>query len=212
MTVVIDASELSLNDVKRKLKYEEQYVNSFTPLLLLEEISELERQEVIEISNIYREYYAEGKISEGQIKFLVLAPLLKLAGFYQPGIRITLEEKIAEISVEDEDVLIKGRMDILANQRIQDKKITTSLWVLVVESKNSTIDAMQGLPQLLTYAYNSLENQPFVWGLTTNGMRYQFIYIRQGNPPFYQILPDLNLLRAESAGELLQVLKAIGKL
>lgn len=82
---------------------------------------------------------------------------------------------------------------------------------MVIETKNSTVDPMEGLPQLLTYAYKSLENQPFVWGLTTNGRLYQFVYIQQGNPPVYQLLPDVNLTRPDSSIQLLQVLKAICK-
>jgi hypothetical protein len=102
-------------------------------------------------------------------------------------------------------------MDILAlNKQIKRVEITP-FWILVIETKNSTVDPMQGLPQLLTYAYKSLENQPFVWGLTTNGMRYQLVYIEQGNPPVYQLLADFRLTRPDSSIELLQVLKAICK-
>jgi hypothetical protein len=65
------------------------------------------------------------------------------------------------------------------------------------------------LPPLLTYGYTSLEQQTSVWGLTTNGMDYQFVYLQQGNPPIYELLPKLDITRPESSSELLQVLKAI---
>ena len=48
-----------------------------------------------------------------------------LAGFYQQNIKITLEENIAEISIEDEDTSIKGRMDILAVNRTKGKITAT---------------------------------------------------------------------------------------
>jgi hypothetical protein len=70
-------------------------------------------------------------------------------------------------------------------------------WVLVIESKNSSIDLSAGLPQLLTYAFKSLAYQESVWGLVTNGLRYQFVYLRQATPPTYQLMPDLNLLETE---------------
>ena len=209
MTTTIDTRNLSLEDVQQLLKFEEQLNNSFTSLLSLESLTEFEQQEVLQIRNLFHSYYAAGKISEGQVKFLLLAPLMNLAGFYQPSIKITLEENIADISVEDEDTIIKGRMDILAVNKPQGRTVTTPFWILVIESKNTTVDAMEGLPQLLTYTYKSLERQTSVWGLTTNGMRYQFVYIQQGNPPTYQLLPDLSLIRPESSIELLQVLKAI---
>ena len=209
MTTTLDASNLRLKDVQRLWKFEEQLNDSFTSLLSLENLTEFEQQEIQEIRNLFREYYAAGKISEGQIKFLFLAPLMKLAGFYQPSIKITLEENIAAISIVDEDTNIKGRMDLLAVNKTQGKTVTTPFWILVLETKNSSVNASEGLPQLLTYAYKSLDQQPSVWGLTTNAMDYQFVYMQQGNPPIYQLLPKLDITRPESSIELLQVLKAI---
>lgn len=212
MATTLDASNLSLEKVEALLNYREQLNDSFTSLLTLEPLSEFEQQELAGIRDLFRSYYKPGKISEGQIRFLFLAPLLKLAGFYTPRIKILLEEKIADILLEDEDKLIKGRMDILAvNRQIEEDIEITPFWILVIETKNSTVHQMEGLPQLLTYAYKSLENQPFVWGLTTNGIGYQFVYIERGNPPVYQLLPDLNLIRPDSSIQLLQVLKAICK-
>jgi hypothetical protein len=54
----------------------------------------------------------------------------------------------------------------------------------VIEAKNSSVEALEGLPQLLTYAYKSLEHQEAVWGLTTNGLSYRFMYLQQGTPQF----------------------------
>jgi Ni,Fe-hydrogenase I large subunit len=102
-------------------------------------------------------------------------------------------------------------MDILAvNKAMPTTGI--SFWILVIETKNTLAEAFAGLPQLLTYASKSLENQQSVWGLTTNGLRYQFVYLQQGNPPTYQLLPELNLIDSERTIQLLQVLKAICKL
>jgi hypothetical protein len=212
MTTTLDARNLSLKNVRQLFKFEEQLNNSFTPLLSLESLTEFEQQELLQIQNIFRSYYSEGKISEGQIKFLFLAPLMKLAGFYKTSIKITLEENIADISVEEEDTIIKGRMDILAVNQSEGRTTTTPFWILVIEAKNSSLNAFDGLPQLLTYAYKGIEQQSSVWGLTTNGMDYQFVYIQQGNPPIYQLLPKLDITRLESSIELLQVLKAISQI
>ncbi|MEH2378769.1 MAG: restriction endonuclease subunit R [Nostoc sp.] len=212
MTTTLDASNLRLKDVQSLLKLTEHLNDSFTSLLSLENLTEFEQQQLQVIRNIFREYYSEGKISEGQIKFLFLAPLMKLAGFYHSSIKITLEENIADISVEDEDTNIKGRMDILAVMKTQERIVTTPFLILVIESKNSSFNALEGLPQLLTYAYKSLKNQTSVWGVTTNGMDYQFVYLQQGNPPIYQLLPKLDITRSTSSIELLQVLKSICQL
>lgn len=115
------------------------------------------------------------------------------------------------MSIEDENTTITGRLDILTINKTQ---LTTdvSFWVLVIESKNSSVAPSAGLPQLLAYAYKSLEHQESVWGLATNGELYQFVYIQQGNFPSYQQMPILSLMDAEPSITLFQVLKAICQL
>ena len=208
----LDVRNLSLADVYRFLKLERRLNNSFSSLLSLEPLTRGEQQELNKIRNNFDNYYSWGKISEGQVKFLILAPLMWLAGFYHSTIKITLEENIADIFIEDEDTIIKGRMDILAVNNTEAQRNTTSLWILVIEAKNSSVEALEGLPQLLTYAYKSLEQQQSVWGLTTNGLNYWFVYLQQGNPPTYQLLPQLNLMDSDLTIQLLQELIAICKL
>ncbi|MEH1914474.1 restriction endonuclease subunit R [Nostoc sp.] len=209
---ILNARNLSLEEVQRLFSFEEQYSDSFSNYLSLEPLLEIEQQELLQIRNDFRRYLTAGKVSEGQVKFLAVAPLLRLAGFYRYPIEIVLEENIADIEVEDEDIIIKGRFDILAISKAKHTKLQKYFWVLLIESKNSQIDISTGLPQLLTYAYKNLENQKSVWGLVTNGRSYQFIYIEQGNPPIYYLLPELNLMERERSSQLLQVLKAICQL
>jgi len=210
MTLTVEASNLSLNDVHRLLKLQEQPIGSITDYLTLQPLTEIEQQDLLRIRNDFKRYLAAGKVSEGLVKFLTLAPLMRLAGFYDVPIRLTMEDVIA-ISIEDEDTNIKGRMDILA---INNAQATTMppFWVLVIETKNSLADVLQGLPQLLTYADKSLEQQESVWGLVTNGLRYQYVYLRQNTSATYQLMPLLNLNESPDAVELLQVLKAICQL
>ncbi|MEH2395201.1 MAG: hypothetical protein V7K21_27305 [Nostoc sp.] len=70
----------------------------------------------------------------------------------------------------------------------------------------------EGLPQLLTYAFKSLNQQLSVWGLVTNGLRYQFVHIKGDQQPTYRLIPLLNFNGSPDAIELLQVFKAICKL
>ncbi|MEH2328350.1 restriction endonuclease subunit R [Nostoc sp.] len=209
---ILNARNLSLEEIQRLFGFQEQYNDSFSNYLSLEPLIEAEQQELLQIRNDFRRYLTAGKVSEGQVKFLAAAPLLRLAGFYRYPIEIVLEENIADIEVEDEDIKIKGRFDILAISKAKHTKPQTYFWVLLIESKNSQVDISTGLPQLLTYAYKNLENQKSVWGLTTNGRSYQFVYIEQGNPPIYYLLPELNLMERERSSQLLQVLKAICQL
>lgn len=210
MPLILEASSLSLNDVHRLLKLQKQPNGLFADFLSLEPLTEFEQQDLARIANDFERYLYAGKVSEGLVKFLTLAPLMRLAGFYDVPIRLTMEDSIA-IAIEDEDTSIRGRMDILAVNNAQ--AITAPpFWILVIEAKNSTFDVFEGLPQLLTYTFKSLEQQTSVWGLATSGRRYQFVHLRQGNPPTYQLMPELNLNEYQDATELLQVLKAICQL
>jgi hypothetical protein len=207
---ILNTKELSLSDVHHLLGFQRQYNSSFTSLLSLENLNEFEQQELVQIRNDFDNYLSDSKVLEGMVKALTTFPLLRLAGFYRSPIKIYLEENIAPINIVDEDINITGRLDILAINK--NSKLNNILfWVLVIESKNSEIDPLAGLPQLLTYTYKSLADQPSVWGLTTNGSRYQFVYIQQGNCPTYQLMPFLNLMETEPAIQILQILKAIGK-
>lgn len=132
-----------------------------------------------------------------------------LSGFHNPQIKINLEVGIADIDIEDAETKIKGRMDILAATCCREEVTVTALWVLLIESKNSSIDASEGLAQLLTYAYTGLTHQDSVWGVTMNGMDYQFVWVKNGETPTYQLFPKLSLLYPEQSIQLLQVMKAI---
>ncbi|MBD1885127.1 restriction endonuclease subunit R [Microcoleus vaginatus] len=212
MKTTINAKNQTLSEVHRLFGFQKQYTNSFTSLLSLEDITEHEQQEIIQIRDDFDDYISTDRVSEGLVKALTTFPLMRLAGFYRRQIKISLEQDIADISIEDEDTIIKGRFEILAVNRIKPIRSDTYFWVLVIESKNSGINALMGLSQLLTYAYQNLKYQDTIWGLTTNGMHYQFVNIVGGNNPTYQLMPLLNLMESDSSILLLQVLKAICKL
>jgi hypothetical protein len=203
--VTLAAKDLSLNEVHHLLNLQRRDGQPFSDLLTLEPVTENEQQDLWQIRDDFNDYLNAGKVLEGQIQFLVVAPLLRLAGFYRRPIYISLEQAIAPIEILDEDTKLTGRMDLLAAR--QDH--ATRLWVLVLETKNSTSEALNGLPQLLTYAFTSLEQQPSAWGLTTNGLSYRFVYLQAGDPATYHIMPELNLIDNDRALQLLQILKAV---
>ncbi|OLT59552.1 restriction endonuclease subunit R [Moorena bouillonii] len=210
--IILQASHLSLEDVHHTFGFQRQYNSSLTSRLSLDTITEFEQRELEQIRTDFDNYLIAGKVSEGLVKALTVFPLLRLAGFYRSPIKISLEEGISDIDIQDQDTKITGRLDILAINKAQQTVDKVSFWVLVIETKNSSADVSVGLPQLLTYAYKSLDHQDSVWGLSTNGYIYQFIYIQAGNPPIYQLMPVLNLMESESSIKLLQVIKAIALL
>lgn len=201
---------LPLDDIRIFLKLEELERRSFAEISSLELLTIEEQKELLKIRRDFRRYWADGKVSEGLVKFLTLAPLMRLTGFYDAPLWISMEDSIP-VEIEDEDKTVKGKLEILAVTNTEGET-ATNLWLLVIEAKNSAIEPFAGLPQLLTYAFKSLEQQSLVWGLATNGVSYQFVILRRGNPPTYQILPELNLIDSDRAIELGRVLKTICKL
>lgn len=205
----LKARNLSLGDVRKLLGFQPIYNGSFASQLVLEPLATNEQQELAQIQTEFRNYLDEGKVLEGQVRLIAIAPLLRLAGYNRPPIRLHTEEEIARIYIEDEDTMISGRFDIVAVNKEQTRENNVFLWILVVESKNSSADSSAGLPQLLTYAVNSLKYQESVWGLSTNGYLYQFFYIRRGQPHTYEYMPVLSLMESDRSVEILQVLKSI---
>ncbi len=155
----INAKNLTLAEVHRLLKIEKLPNGFFSSLLSLEPLTQFEQQEITHIRNDFNSYLIEG-ILEGLVKALTTFPLLRLAGYYKSPLKLNLEQDIADIVIiEDEDTFITGRLDIVAINETQKTSTDVKFWVLVIESKNSSIVPSAGLPQLLTYAYKSLESQ-----------------------------------------------------
>src|SRR6476469_10485906 len=112
MTQNLEASQLSLNDVRRLLKLERQIGGFFTDFFSLETLTDFEKQELLQISNDFWRYLEAGKVSEELVKFLALSPLMRLTGFFKVPIVLTMEDSI-HIQVEDAYTLIKASLYIL---------------------------------------------------------------------------------------------------
>jgi hypothetical protein len=200
--------DLTLDEVLRLLQLKELDSLSFESLLTLEPITETDRHDLDLIRMNFKRYLSAGRALEGVVRFLAIAPLLQLSGFYAPPITLKVEEGIAPIYLEGEKTKITGRFDLVATKNSETE---TDFWLLVIETKEGFAAPQIGLPQVLTYAYTSLEHQASVLGLTTNGESYRFVYLQAGEPPTYALLPELNLTDVDRAVQLLQVLKAVSK-
>jgi hypothetical protein len=209
--VTLNARKISLDEVHRLLGFAPKFDGSFSPYLTLEPLTAIEQAELLKIRSEFRELLLLGKISEGQVQFLSVAPLLRLAGYNAPPIQLKIEEDIAPLYIQDADTYITGRLDIVAVTRRSGAQTPPQnpLWILVIESKNIEASEFAGIGQMLTYAYSSLDRQQNVWGLVTNGATYQFFYINRSIALTYEMMPTLSLLESDRATLLLQVLIAI---
>jgi hypothetical protein len=207
--ITIPARDLTLEDVHRLLNYQRSRHDSFAPFLKLEPLIAFEEEELRQLREDFESYLIDGKVSEGQVKLLTVAPLLRLAGFYKYPIKIFLEERIANISIEDEDIEIAGRIDLMAVNKSSRSIDGIPFRVIIIETKNSQADTEVGLAQLLFYSRESLQYQPLVWGVITTGKRWDFVRMVAGDVPSYQLLPSLHFIESQPSRITLQVLKAI---
>ena len=64
MTQNLEASQLSLNDVRHLLKLQELEGEGFSDFFSLEPLKESEQQELLKLRNDFRRYLSAGKVSE----------------------------------------------------------------------------------------------------------------------------------------------------
>ncbi|MBW4516397.1 MAG: restriction endonuclease subunit R [Timaviella obliquedivisa GSE-PSE-MK23-08B] len=174
--ISLSASDLTLDEVHKLLLLEEREGLSFESLLTLEPITETDRHNLELIRMNFKRYLSAGRALKGVVRFLAIAPLLQLSGFYSPLITLKVEENIAPINLEGEKTKITGRFDLVATKNLENGM---EFWLLVIETKEGFAAPRIGLPQVLTYSYTSLESQPSVLGLTTNGDSYRLSIFKQ---------------------------------
>ena len=167
----------------------------------LPEISELEKQYLDKVKFHFLRLVKYPPLSEETVKLVVLSPLLSLAGFYDEPFFIRSESSI-EIAVEDQEEVIRGRIDVLVIQQ--------QLWLLVIESKKTAFSLLEAIPQALTYMLANPQPTKPVFGLVMNGSDFIFLKISQINQPQYALSDQFTLLRREN--ELYQVFRILKKL
>lgn len=167
----------------------------------LPEISDLEKQYLDKVKLHFLRLVKYPPLSEETVKLVVLSPLLSLAGFYDEPFFIRSESSI-EIAVENEDEVIRGRIDVLVIQQ--------QLWLLVIESKKPTFSLLEAIPQALTYMLANPHPTKPLFGLVMNGSDFIFIKFSQINQAQYALSDQFTLLKREN--ELYQVFRILKKL
>jgi hypothetical protein len=138
-----------------------------------------EQASIEEIYRRFRRHRDRGTLSEGTVNQLLVAPLLTLAGLYDPPFFVTSEPTVM-LEVKRDGELMRGRIDTLVLQG--------RLWVLVVESKDSisfTAALPQALAQTMNQALANPEQPTPIYGLITSGDEFMFLKLQAGDPPIY---------------------------
>jgi hypothetical protein len=172
----------------------------------MEDLPELNQQEQAGITRIKQRYdyhRVDSLLLEGTINLLVVSPLLELAGFLDPPYRIRSPYGVA-LELEDPDEIIRGFIDTLT---VQDR-----LWILVVESKRTSIPVLAALPQLLAYMLTNSKSDKPVFGMATNGDEFVFLKLTFTDTPQYDVSRMFSLFpRRHELAEVLQIMKRLGQ-
>ena len=140
------------------------------------------------------------------VKMVVLAPLLRIAGFFRPPFKVTAEKKV-ELMTEDEGLIVRGLIDLLV--------FYNQIWVVTIEAKRSEYSLKVAFPQVLTYMLASPNTQPIVSGLVTNGSEFRFIQLHKGEKPGEKpsyVMSDLfSIDRGDDFYRVAQILKYLGQ-
>jgi len=162
--------------------------------------SELEMQLLDQIKAGYLNLRNDPPLLESSVNAAILSPLLFIGKFYLPPFHIKLEKSI-ELSTEDQNVVIKGRLDFLLLNR--------QLWVTVIESKQVAYSVEAGLDQILAYML-AAPHQNTVFGMITSGGSFMFLKLVKGAVPQYATSNIFDL--RNTGNELYDVLSILKRL
>ncbi len=205
MVQSISASKVKLSDLREQFGLQWVDTEGFFQEWLgdFPELAAEERKTLDQVKASYR-YLLEYPIMEGIVKMVVLSPLLNIAGFYGPPLRVTGETDI-KVSAKDEGELIQGSIDVLVVQN--------QLWVPVIEAKNSHFSITKAVPQTLAYMLASPQPDQSVFGMVTNGSEFLFLKMIQGTSPQYATSDIFSIWnRQNDLYTVTQVLKYLGQL
>ena len=153
----------------------------------LPELNQQEKQALDEVKAEYL-YLSKYPLLEPLVQMVVLAPILKLSGFYRPPFYLAAEKEI-EITSEDEGTIVRGKIDVLV--------FHPQFWVLVIEAKKAEFSLEAAIPQALVYMLANPDIEKPAYGFVTNGHEFQFLKLtRQGIPMYGRSYP-LSIYRGD---------------
>jgi hypothetical protein len=197
MTTTLPAAEVTLRTLKQSLNLQESTDPQFFSEWQIEtgKLTEMEQVYLDRVKGNFLDLLEDPPALENSVKMVVLAPLLDLAGLYRRPFRITTETSIA-IELEDEGLVIQGRIDVLVLNQL--------LWLVVIESKRSDFAVTRALPQTLAYMLGNPEQKHPTFGLITNGT--DFLFLKATPPPIAQYATSRLFSLLNPSNDLHQVL------
>lgn len=165
-------------------------------------LAEAARLDLIKQRYLYHRKH--GPLAEATVNFIVIAPLLEMAGFYDPPFLLRSEVPV-QIQAEDQEQIYRGRIDALVLQE--------QLWILILESKQTTFSTGVALPQALAYMIASPNPERPVYGLVSNGEYFMFLKLLNQEQGEYAFSNDFSVYQQQNTlFDVLKILKQLGQI
>jgi hypothetical protein len=201
-TQTVAAHTLKLHDLKTRFNLQKTQAEDFFTEWLDDSVP-LQEADYAVLDRVKRNYLylLEYPVLESIVKMVVLSPILDLAGFYEPPIRVEGEANI-QVAAADEGEIIQGNIDVLVVQQ--------SFWVTVIEAKNSEFSITKAIPQTIAYMLAHPHPDQPCFGLVINGSEFLFLKLMQGSPPIYATSNLFSMLnRGNDLYRVLQILRTL---
>jgi hypothetical protein len=198
----VPAHSLKLYDLKTRFNLQETQADDFFTEWLDDAVP-LQDADYAVLDRVKRNYLylLEYPVLESIVKMVVLSPILDLAGFYEPPLRVEGEANI-QVAAMDEGEIIQGSIDVLVVQQ--------SFWVTVIEAKNSEFSITKAIPQTIAYMLAHPDPDRPCFGLVVNGSEFLFLKLMQGTPPIYATSNLFSMLnRGNDLYRVLQILRTV---
>ena len=206
MVQTIQARNVTMYDLETQFKIEwvedDQFFREWQDDL--PEINNAEKQRLDRVKASYRNLLKHPPLLENTVKMVVLSPFLDSADFYLAPFHVT-SEKSVEIIDEDEGMIVRGQLDVLA--------LFQEFWVVVIESKKAAFSLEVGIPQLLAYMLANLSADRPTYGLLMNGSSFLFVKLVKRETPQYAFSRWFSMFNpGNDLYSVLSILKRLGQL
>ncbi|MEA5467474.1 restriction endonuclease subunit R [Spirulina sp. 06S082] len=168
----------------------------------LPEISDRDRQLLDKVKAGYINLLNYPPLLEDVVKMAILDPILFIGDFYLSPFYVKAEEAI-EIALEDEGLIIKGKIDTLVFRE--------RFWVTAIESKKAAFSIEEALPQILTYMLGNPNPERPSFGMITTGGTFIFVKLMRSGSSNCYAMSDLFSIR-NRGNELYDVLRVLKRL
>ncbi|KYC36895.1 restriction endonuclease subunit R [Scytonema hofmannii PCC 7110] len=170
----------------------------------LPEITDLDKLLLDKVKAGYFNLLNYPPLLEDVVRMSILDPILFIGDFYLAPFYVKSEESI-DIAVEDEEVIIKGRIDTLV--------LKDQFWVMVIESKKAAFSIEEGLAQILAYMLGTPYSDKPSYGMITTGGSFIFIKLVKGEIPQYGTSDIFDIRnRGNELYDVLRILKRLSQL